>query len=332
MTAMTPTGAAPPPLFPLAGRRIWVAGHTGMVGSAIARRLDAAGAAVLTVPRAQLDLTRQAAVEEWMADQRPDGVVIAAAKVGGIHANSHYPVDFLHDNLTIASNIIHGAYLAGVAKLLFLGSSCTYPRLAPQPIPESALLTGPLEPTNEWYAIAKIAGTKLCQAYRRQHGCDFVAVMPTNLYGPGDNFHPDDGHVVASLMRRFHEAREAGAESVTVWGTGTPRREFLFVDDMADACVFVLERYSDESILNIGGGEEVSIAQFAATIGDVVGYRGTIAFDTTRPDGMPRKLLDGSRLAALGWQARTPLREGLERTYTDFLAGGGRHRVPSPPR
>ncbi|WP_035691837.1 GDP-L-fucose synthase [Azospirillum halopraeferens] len=320
----TATDAAEP--FVLTGRRVWVAGHRGMVGSAIVRRLEADGAAVLTAERRDLDLTRQADVEAWLDRHRPDVVVVAAAKVGGIHANATYPVDFLRDNLAIETNIIHGAHLADVGKLLFLGSSCIYPRLAPQPMTEDALLTGPLEPTNEWYAIAKIAGIKLCQAYRRQYGRDFVAVMPTNLYGPGDNYHPTDSHVPAALIRRFHEAKTAGAAEVTVWGTGRPLREFLYVDDLADACAFVLRHHSGEAFLNVGTGEEIAIGAFAETVAEVVGYRGRIVYDTGRPDGAPRKRLDVSRLAALGWRARTPLRDGLALAYADFLAGGGRFR------
>ncbi len=320
------TEAAAGPGLSVRGRRIWVAGHRGMVGAAVSRRLRVAGAEVLTVARADLDLTRQAEVEAWLRDHRPDAVVVAAAKVGGIHANRTYPVDFLRDNLVIETNIIHGAHLAEVGKLLFLGSSCIYPRLAPQPMTEDCLLTGPLEPTNEWYAVAKIAGIKLCQAYRRQHGRDFTALMPTNLYGPGDNYHPTDSHVPAALIRRFHEAKQAGAAEVVVWGTGTPRREFLFVDDLADACVFALEHVWEDDFLNVGTGQDVTIAEFAATVAAVVDFRGRIVHDVSKPDGAPRKLLDVSRLAGLGWRARTPLREGLERAYADFLAGGGRFR------
>ncbi|MGQ9367530.1 GDP-L-fucose synthase family protein [Azospirillum sp. ST 5-10] len=312
--------------FPLEGRRVWVAGHRGMVGSALVRRLGAAGADVLTVGRDHLDLSDQAAVRDWLADVRPDAVVVAAAKVGGIHANASLPADFLHDNLVIAANIIHGAHLADVRKLLFLGSSCAYPRQAAQPIAEDQLLTGPLEPTNEWYAVAKIAGIKLCQAYRRQHGRDFIALMPTNLYGPGDNYHPLHSHVPAALIRRFHEAKEAAVDRVAIWGTGAPLREFLYVDDLADACAFALERYSGEMFLNVGSGEETTIAAFARLVADVVGFRGLVTFDTSKPDGMPRKLLDSSRLTALGWRPRTPLRAGLRMAYADFLAGGGRFR------
>ena len=295
-----------------------------MVGSAIARRLGDTDCEVLTADRDALDLTRQNDVEAWLAEQRPDVVVLAAAKVGGIHANSTRPADFILDNLQIQNNVIRGAHEAGVSKLLFLGSSCIYPRNAPQPMQESALLTGALEPTNEWYAIAKIAGIKLCQALRRQHGSDFISVMPTNLYGPGDNYHPTESHVPAALIRRFHEAKIAGDPTVTVWGTGAPLREFLFVDDLADACVFVLEHYSEEQFLNVGTQKEISIADFAKTVMAVVGYQGEIVFDTSKPDGTPRKLLDVSALTRLGWRASTELFDGLERAYQDFLAGGGR--------
>jgi GDP-L-fucose synthase len=313
-----------PIIFPIQGKRLWVAGHRGMVGSAIVRRVLAAGAdaEVLTVDRDALDLTRQADVEDWVASTRPDAIVIAAAKVGGIFANSTYPGDFLYDNLAIATNLIHAAHRSGVERVLFLASSCIYPRAAAQPMVEESLMTGALEPTNEWYAVAKIAGVKLCQAYRRQHGRDYISVMPTNLYGPRDNYHPQNAHVPAALIRRFHLARENGDPEVVVWGTGSPLREFLCVDDLADAALFALERYSDEIPLNIGSGEEISIAAFAALVADVVGYRGTLSFDVSRPDGAPRKKLDVSRLTRLGWRASTPLRVGLERAYADFLARG----------
>ena len=308
-------------IFDLAGKLVYVAGHRGMVGSAIVRRLAGTGAEVITAGRAEVDLERQEQTERFIAARRPDVVVVAAAKVGGIHANDTYPADFISENLAIARNVVHASYQAGVTKLLFLGSSCIYPRLAPQPMREEQLLTGPLEPTNEWYAVAKIAGIKLCQAYRRQYGVDFISVMPTNLYGPGDNYHPEDSHVVPALIRRFHQAKQDGAPTVSVWGTGTPYREFLFVDDLADACVFVLEHYSGEAHLNVGAGAEVTIGQVAELVAEVVGYRGTLTFDRSRPDGMPRKLIDSSRLTALGWRASTPLREGIERTYAAFLAG-----------
>jgi len=314
----------PDKIFDLAGKRIYVAGHRGMVGSAIVRRLAGTGCETITAGRAEVDLERQEQAERFIAARRPDAVVVAAAKVGGIHANDTYPAEFISENLAIARNVIHASYLAGVRKLLFLGSSCIYPRLARQPMREEQLLTGPLEPTNEWYAVAKIAGIKLCQAYRRQYGVDFISAMPTNLYGPGDNYHPEDSHVLPALIRRFHQAKQDGAPTVSVWGTGTPYREFLFVDDLADACVFVLEHYSGEAHLNVGAGAEVTIGEVAELVADVVGYRGTLTFDRSRPDGMPRKLLDSSRLAALGWRASTPLRAGIERTYAAFLAGNDR--------
>jgi GDP-L-fucose synthase len=317
---------SPPLLFDLAGCRVFVAGHTGMVGSAIVRRLAVERCEVLTADRSTVDLTRQDATEQWMGKMRPDVVCLAAARVGGIHANDACPADFIADNLAIALHVIHAAHLCRVAKLVFLGSSCIYPKHAPQPMTEEMLLTGALEPTNQWYAVAKIAGIKLCESYRRQHGDDFIAVMPTNLYGPGDNYHPENSHVPAALIRRFHEARVADAPSVTVWGTGAPRREFLAVDDLADACVFVLKHYSDAGFLNVGTGTDVSIAEFARIVADIVGYGGELEFDTSRPDGAPRKLLDVSKLAALGWRARTGLRDGLAAAYADYLAGGGRMR------
>jgi GDP-L-fucose synthase len=312
------------PIFDLSGRRIYVAGHRGMVGAALVRRLRSEACEVLTTDRRDLDLTRQADTEGWINRVRPDVVIVAAAKVGGIAYNNAFPVEFLADNLAIELNLIRAAHAAGVRKLLFLGSSCIYPKLAPQPIVEEALLTGPLEPTNEWYAVAKIAGIRLVQAMRKQFGADFISVMPTNLFGPGDNYHPEHSHVPAALIRRMHEAKLAGARTVTVWGTGTPRREFLFVDDLADACVFVLEHYSDIGFLNVGTGADVSIAEFAQLVAGVVGFSGELVFDASRPDGTPRKLLDVSKLAALGWRARTELRAGLAAAYRDFLAGGGR--------
>ena len=306
-------------IFDLTGKRIWVTGHRGMVGSALARRLSGEPCEVLTAERGELDLRRQADVEAWMADHKPQVVVMAGAKVGGIHANNTYPADFLYDNLAIEANVIRAAFESGVEKLLFLGSSCIYPREALQPMTEDALLSGPLEPTNEWYAVAKIAGIKLCQAYRRQHGCDFISAMPTNLYGPGDNFHPTNGHVPAALLRRFHEAKAAGLTEVAVWGTGRPRREFLHVDDLADACVFLLRTYSDEPQVNVGTGKDVTIAEFAEAVRRVVGWDGRLVFDTSRPDGMPRKVLDVSKLTALGWKASTSLDEGLRGYYRWFL-------------
>jgi GDP-L-fucose synthase len=311
----------PAKLFDLAGKRIFVAGHRGMVGAAILRRLGHASCEVVTVGRDQVDLERQLETEQFLAAAKPDVVIVAAATVGGIHANDAFPANFISDNLAIARNIVHGGYRAGVKKLLFLGSSCIYPKLARQPMREEDLLAGPLEPTNQWYAVAKIAGVKLCQAYRRQYGVDFISLMPTNLYGPGDNYHPENSHVVAALIQRFHQSKLDGVPSVTVWGTGSPRREFLFVDDLADACAFVLEHYSDEEHVNAGSGQELTIAEFAKLVAEVVGYRGEIVFDPSRPDGMPRKLLDSSKLNRMGWRARTALRAGLAQAYAAFIAG-----------
>mgnify|MGYP000008797471 CR=1 FL=1 len=305
--------------FPLEGKRVFVAGHGGMVGKALLRRLAREPVTLLTAGRAELDLTRQADVEAWFACNRPQVVILAAAKVGGILANATFPVDFLEQNLLIEVNTIRAAFSTGVEKLLFLGSSCIYPKHAPQPIPEEALLTGPLEPTNQWYAIAKIAGLRLCAAYRRQHGADFISAMPTNLYGPGDNWDLATSHVVPALIRKAHEARERGDGALEVWGTGTPLRELLFVDDLADACVHLLRHYSDETAINVGSGEEVSIAELARLVCAVVGFRGTLRFDASKPDGTPRKRLDTRRLEALGWRPATPLREGLARAYAAFL-------------
>ncbi len=312
------------PLFDLAGKRVLIAGHKGMVGAAIGRRLAKEPCDLLVVDRSELNLTRQEPTERYLESLRPNVVVMAAARVGGIQANSSFPVQFLADNLAIELNLINAGYKAGVEKLLFLGSTCIYPKFAKQPMNEDQLLKGELEPTNEWYAIAKIAGVKLCQAYRRQYKADFISVMPTNLYGPRDNYHPSDSHVMAALLRRFHEAKIAQAPVVTVWGTGTPRREFLYVDDLADACVFLLKNYSDEQIINIGCGEDMTISELAGLIAETVGFRGAIKYDTSKPDGTPRKLTDVSKLTALGWRYFTPLREGLKKTYADFLAGGGR--------
>jgi GDP-L-fucose synthase len=306
--------------FKLLNRRVHVAGHTGMVGSAIVRRLGVEGCEILTPKRQELDLRHGEQVDRWMAEAKPDAVFLAAGKVGGIYANSTYPADFIADNLAIALNVIRSAYETGVQKLLFLGSSCIFPRLAPQPMTEEMLLTGPLEPTNQWYAVAKIAGIKLCEAYRLQHGADFISVMPTNLYGPGDNYHPQDSHVPAALISRFHAAKLAGEPHVSVWGTGAPRREFLAVDDLADACVSLMKHYSDVGFVNISSGEEITIADFARLVAEVVGYQGQIIFDTSRPDGMPRKRLDISKLTALGWRPRTALRDGMRQAYADFLA------------
>ena len=306
--------------FELAGKCIFVAGHRGMAGSAIVRRLQEEPCELLTAPRGELDLTRQDKVESYLSGQKPDVVIIAAGRVGGIVANESFPVNFLTENLAIALNCIEASHKAGVQKLLYLSSNCIYPRLAAQPVSENQLLTGALEPTNQWYAIAKIAGIKLCEAYRRQHGDDFIAVAPTNLYGPGDNYHPEHGHVVAALIRRFHEAKVAGAPEVMVWGTGTPRREFLYVDDFADACVFALKNYSAAQFLNVGFGEDIAIAEFARTVAEVIGYRGKIVFDPSKPDGMPRKFVDASRLSAMGWKPRVSLRDGLGQAYADFLS------------
>jgi GDP-L-fucose synthase len=314
----------PPLLFELKGKRAYVAGHSGMVGSAIMRRLKSEDCEILAADRKTLDLTNQRATEDWLAQMRPDAIFLAAGLVGGIYANNTYPADFIANNLAIALNVIRGAHATGVKKLLALGSSCIYPKLAPQPMTEEALLTGPLEPTNEWYAIAKITAIKLCEAYRKQHGCDFISVMPTNLYGPNDNYHPENSHVPAALIRRFHEAKLANAPTVKVWGSGTPRREFLYADDAADACVFVMKHYSDHGFLNIGTGEDVTIKEFAESVMHIVGYKGKIVFDRSRPDGAPRKLLDVSKIRKLGWTAKTRLRDGLAQTYADFLATGGR--------
>ena len=306
------------PIYSLKGKRVWVAGHRGMVGSALMRRLAQCDCTLLTVSRERLDLTRQAEVEGWMKETRPQAVFLAAAKVGGIVANDRWPAQFLYDNLAIAANVIHAAEAADVEKLLFLGSSCIYPKLAPQPIEESALLTGPLEPTNEWYAIAKIAGLKLCQAYRREYGCDFIAAMPTNLYGPGDNFDLTTCHVVPALMRKAHEAKMIGANRLVIWGSGTPRREFLHVDDAADAIVHLMIYYSGASHVNVGYGNDLTILELAKLISGVVGFTGEIVSDPSKPDGTPRKLLDTSKLASLGWHPKIELERGLASTYQWF--------------
>ncbi|WP_305881683.1 GDP-L-fucose synthase [Bradyrhizobium sp. CCGUVB23] len=306
--------------FELKGKSVYVAGHRGMVGSALLRRLAQEDVRLLTASRSEVDLCNQAAVFNWFVHNQPQVVFLAAAKVGGIVANDTLRAEFIYDNIAIAANVIHAAHLNGVEKLMFLGSSCIYPKLAPQPLREDSVLTGPLEPTNEPYAIAKIAGIKMAEAYRSQYGSDFISVMPTNLYGPGDNYHPEYSHVVAALIRRFHEAKLSGAASVAVWGTGTPRREFLYVDDMADACVHLMKTYSAPELINIGTGEDVTIAEFARVVADIVGYRGAITFDTSRPDGTPRKLLDVSRLSELGWCAQTSLDDGIRRAYQAFLS------------
>jgi GDP-L-fucose synthase len=306
--------------FELKGKSVFVAGHRGMVGAALVRRLARENVELLTVARSEVDLRDQAAVFGWFADKRPQAVFLAAAKVGGIVANNTLRGEFIYDNLIIAANVIHAAHINGTGKLMFLGSSCIYPKLAPQPLREDSMLTGPLEPTNEPYAVAKIAGVKMVEAYRSQFGSDFINVMPTNLYGPGDNYHPEYSHVVAALIRRFHEAKLAGLSNVVVWGTGTPRREFLYVDDLADACIHLMKNYSSDQLVNIGTGEDITIAEFARVVAATVGYGGTISFDPSRPDGTPRKLLDVGRLAKLGWRARTSLEDGIKLAYRAYLA------------
>ena len=300
--------------------RIYVAGHRGLVGSAIWRELERSGfTGLIARTHGELDLLDAGAVRDFYAREKPEYVVIAAAKVGGILANDQHPAEFLYQNLQIENNLIHGAYEARVRKLLFLGSSCIYPRLAPQPMKEEYLLTGPLEPTNQWYAVAKIAGIKLCEAYRRQYGCDFISAMPTNIYGPNDNYDLQNSHVLPALIRKFHEAKAAGAPSVTCWGTGTPLRELLYSDDLARACVFLLAKYSDEQFINIGSGREVTIRELTETVKAVVGFSGEILWDKTKPDGMPRKLMDSSRLLALGWRPQVDLVSGVRLAYEDYL-------------
>ncbi|MEL6477687.1 MAG: GDP-L-fucose synthase [Pseudomonadota bacterium] len=301
--------------YSLAGKRVWVAGHRGMVGSALCRRLAGEGCEILTVTRADCDLTRQEQVEGWMASARPQAVFVPAAKVGGILANDSYPAEFLYENLMIEAHIIHAAHGVGVEKLLFLGSSCIYPKFADQPIAEDALLTGPLEPTNEWYAVAKIAGIKLCQAYRKQYGRDFISAMPTNLYGPGDNFDLQSSHVLPALIRKAHEAKLAGAETMEIWGTGTPRREFLHVDDCADALVHLMKTYSGEGHINVGSGEDIAIADLARMVMQAVGFEGTLTHDLSKPDGTPRKLMSADRLRAMGWAPSIPLERGIAEVY-----------------
>jgi GDP-L-fucose synthase len=305
--------------YVLAGKRVFVAGHRGMVGSAIVRRLGAEGCTILTAPRAELDLMNQLDVRDWFAREKPDTVFLAAAKVGGILANDSYPADFLYDNLMIEANVMEAAHRSDVGKLMFLGSSCIYPKLAQQPIVEASLLTGSLEPTNEWYAIAKIAGIKLAQAYRRQHGRDFISAMPTNLYGPGDNFDLKGSHVLPALIRKAHEAKLAGAEAIEIWGTGTPRREFLHVDDLADACVFMMKAYSDDEHVNVGSGSDITILELTEMVSRVIGFEGKITRDQSKPDGAPRKLMSVNKLAALGWHSKIPLQDGIIKTYRWFL-------------
>ncbi len=308
--------------YSLEGKRVWVAGHRGMVGSAIVRRLAGEGCIVLTVSRSEVDLKNQASVANWMEAAKPDAIFLAAAKVGGILANSTYPADFLYDNLMIEANIIEAAHQTGVEKLLFLGSSCIYPKFADQPIVEEALLSGPLEPTNEWYAIAKIAGIKLAQAYRQQYGHDYISAMPTNLYGPGDNFDLNSSHVMPALIRKAHVAKQLGDQEIVIWGTGTPRREFLHVDDCADACVHLMKTYSDATHVNVGSGEDITILELTRQVCDVVGFNGSIVHDLSKPDGTPRKLMSADKLRGLGWQPRIPLSEGLKSTYDWFIAHG----------
>jgi len=301
--------------FDVHGKRVYVAGHRGMVGSALVRRLAREDCQILTASRSEVDLRNQQAVDRWFDEHRPDVVFLAAARVGGIYANNAQPGDFLYDNLALQTNLIEAARRLQVAKLLFFGSSCIYPRLAPQPMPESCLLTGSLEPTNQWYAIAKIAGLKLCEAYRRQYGCDFISVMPTNLYGPGDNFDPLTSHVLAALIVKIDDAVRCGHDRVVIWGSGTPRREFLHVDDLADAAVFLIKNWSSDEHINIGAGQDLSVAELARTIARIIGFEGNFVFDPSKPDGTPRKLLDVAKLNALGWRYRTDLESGIRQTY-----------------
>ena len=308
--------------YDLTGKRIWVAGHRGMVGGAVVRRLASEGCEVITAGRDVVDLVNQKAVHDWMAMSKPDVIVLAAAKVGGIHANATSPVDFLYENLMIEANVLHAAHEANVERLLFLGSSCIYPKFAIQPIHETSLLTGALEPTNEWYAIAKIAGLKLVQAFRKQHGRDWISAMPTNLYGPGDNYDLTTSHVLPALLRKFHKAKESGDTEVVVWGTGTPLREFLHCDDLADALVFLLRSYSGDDHINVGSGVEVTIKELAETVAEVVGCDAVLTWDTSKPDGTPRKLMDSSRLHALGWNNARDLKKGIAQTYADWIGNG----------
>jgi GDP-L-fucose synthase len=314
-------------MYELSGKRIWVAGHRGMVGSAVVRRLQTENCTILTATRSELDLTRQAEVERFVKDARPDAVVLAAAKVGGILANDTYPADFLYENLLIETSVFGAAHANGVNRLLFLGSSCIYPRLASQPITEDALLTGPLEETNEWYAVAKIAGIKLAQALRKQHGRDYISAMPTNLYGPGDNFDLNTSHVLPALIRKAHEAKVNHAETITVWGTGAPRREFLHADDCADALVFLLKTYSGDKHINVGSGTDLSILELTQLVCDVVGYSGRIVHDLSKPDGTPRKLMSADKLSAMGWSPRIELEAGIAETYRWFLEHDAKGRA-----
>jgi len=313
-------------MFDLAGKRVFVAGNNGMAGSAIVRRLRDEPCEIIVADRKALDLTRQDQTERFLFENQPDAVIMAAGRVGGILANDTYPADFISENLAMALNSIHAAHAAGTKKLIFLASTCIYPKFAKQPMSEDQLLTGELEPTNQWYAIAKIAGVKLCESYRRQHGDDFTSLMPTNLFGPGDNYHPQHSHVVAALIRRFHEAKVNGSPEVVVWGTGTARREFLYVDDLADACIFLLKNKSAFDLVNVGIGDDITVAQLAHTIAEVIGFRGEIVYDSSKPDGTPRKLVDTARLSAMGWRAKISLSEGLSKSYADFLTAKVRER------
>ena len=305
--------------FSIEGKRIWVAGHRGMVGGAVCKRLEQESCEIITTRRDVVELTNQQAVHDWMLQVKPDAIILAAAKVGGIHANNTYPVDFLYENLMIEANVIHAAHAANVERLLFLGSSCIYPKLAAQPISEESLLTGELEPTNEWYAIAKIAGLKLIQAYRKQYGCDWISAMPTNLYGPGDNYDLSSSHVLPALLRKFHEAKEKGDSEVVVWGSGSPLREFMHCDDLADALIFLLKNYSEYEHINVGSGVEVSIRKLTETIADIVGYKATLTWDKSKPDGTPRKLMDTSKLHSLGWNNCRSLSDGVSQTYDEWI-------------
>lgn len=310
--------------FDIAGKRVWVTGHRGLVGGALVRRLTSENCEILTATRDELDLRRQAETEAWIADRRPEVVIVAAGTVGGIHANDTRPAEFIYDNLAIATNAIHGAWRAGAEKLLMLGSACIYPRMAPQPMAEEALLSGPLEPTNQWYAVAKISALMMCEAYRRQYGFDAISAQPINIYGPGDNFDLDSSHVVPALMAKAHKAKVEGAKTLTVWGSGTPRREFMYVDDVADALVFLLKHYSGPIPLNIGTGEELTIRALAETVAEVVGFQGELIFDSSKPDGTPRKLLDIGKIKALGWAPKTSLRDGLAEAYAWYAKNAAR--------
>ncbi len=305
--------------YSLTGKRVWVAGHRGMVGAAIRRRLVIENCQLLTVARRQVDLKRQKEVEEWMAETRPEAVFVAAATVGGILANSTRPAEFIYDNLAIETNVIHAAWKTGVEKLLFLGSACIYPKNLPQPMKEEALLTGPLEPTNQWYAVAKIAGIKMCEAYRKQYGCDFISAQPTNLYGPGDNFELQSSHVIPALIAKVHQAKQDGAPEYVVWGSGKPRREFLFIDDLADALVTLMKAYSGDLHINVGSGDEINIAELASAVAEVVGYPGKVFFDSEKPEGVMRRFVDISRIRKIGWEPKTSLRDGLAQAYDWYL-------------